>query len=61
MKDDTSIEERIRGELDRMRAEVGAERPVPKAVLARARRGMAAVLAGVLLAAAVVVTASVVA
>ena len=61
MKDDTSIEERIRGELDRMRAEVGAERPVPTAVLARARRGMAAVLAGVLLAAAVVVTGSVVA
>lgn len=57
----TPFEERVRAELDHMRAEVHAERPTPRPVLVRARRAMATTLAGGLLAGVLVVGGSVVA
>jgi hypothetical protein len=57
----TPFEDRLRAELDHIRAEVRAERPVPELLLTRARRAMAATLAGAVLAGALVVGASVIA
>lgn len=59
MTGSTSMEEQLRKELDRMRAEVRAEHPAPKRVLARARRAVTATLAGAALTVALVVTGSV--
>src|SRR5262249_23972329 len=61
MNSGPSIEERVREELGRMRGEIPATRAPGKSHLARARRGMAATLAGAILATAVVVGGSVVA
>ncbi len=59
MNGGTSLEERIGRELERMRTEIGAERPVPARVLSRSRRAMVATVAATVLVAAVVATGSV--
>jgi len=56
--DRASMEERLRAELSRMRTEIHAERPAPKALTARARRAMATALAGATLVVAVAVVGS---
>jgi hypothetical protein len=57
--DKTSIEEQLRAELVRMRAEVRAERPAPNEVTTRVRRAMTVSFAAAALAVAVAVTGSV--
>jgi hypothetical protein len=57
--DETSIEEQIRAELARMRADVRAERPAPGEVTTRVRRAMVLSFVAAALAVAVVVTGSV--
>ncbi len=59
MTDKTSIEDQLRAELGRMRAEVRAERPAPGEMTTRARRAMTVSFAAAALAVAVVVTGSV--
>jgi hypothetical protein len=56
-----SLEERMREELTRMRGEVPPVRVPPRSLVTRARRGMAASIAGVVLATALVVGGAVVA
>jgi hypothetical protein len=59
MSGGTSLEQRIRRELDLMRNEIGAQHPAPVRVLSRSRRAMATTVAAVVLVAAVAVTGSV--
>jgi hypothetical protein len=61
MNDGTSMEERMRAELTRIRGEIPPARVPPGSLLVRARRGMAVTLAGVVLVTAVVVGGSVIA
>jgi len=59
MNSGPSMEERVREELTRMRGEIPVTREPGRSVMARARRGMAATIAGAILATAVVVGGSV--
>ncbi len=54
-----SMEERMREEFTRMRGEIPPKRVLPRSLVARARRGMAATIGGVVLATALVVGGSV--
>ena len=58
MSDDTRLEERIRVELDRMRAEASTAPEAPTALIPRARRATAVTLAGALIAASALVVGS---